>query len=453
MLKHLQTTVEDLASPHPLLVLFEVSVVTALLPALGFYRHPQDPFFLRASFPWLVLAPLLCGLRYGFVHGVGSAVVLNLFIYGCYELKLGVPAFPGSLALGMLLISMLAGEFCDMWHRRLHHLSELHYHHQTLLRRFIRAYHLLSLSHERLQRRVLGNTKSLRETMTYLRERALRVAPNSTESGELYHLIMEALGSFGLLEVAALHLVNAEGQLVFPSAAMLGTPHAVTQGDPLLLEALCKKQLTCIRAEEPAAPPASEPAEFEPPPASKTLLAAIPLTDVHDRVLGVVAVQAMPFIAFSQEHLLLLAVLGGYLGDMLALAAGGAVHQFHTCLLRSHSDARAHGLPAALLGLVLDSQTAPPLLLSALLERHRALDQQWLTKNRNGDHVLLTVMPLTDGEGARGLVARLESFCQDSYGKSLAGAGVRVHLMALDGIGRAEDKLRALREACEIHGP
>ena len=57
MLTHLHPTVEDLPSPHPALVVLEWAALTLLLPLLGLWYHRADPFFLQASFPWLMLAP------------------------------------------------------------------------------------------------------------------------------------------------------------------------------------------------------------------------------------------------------------------------------------------------------------------------------------------------------------------------------------------------------------
>ena len=53
---------------------------------------------------------------------------------------------------------------------------------------------------------------------------------------------------------------------------------------------------------------------------------------------------------------------------------------------------------------------------------------------------------------ARGYVQRLENFCQDHLGKPMRDLGVRVQQVVLDGNGAAQDKLQALKEACEIHG-
>lgn len=449
MLKPLPTTVEDLVGPRPYLVFLEASIITLLLPGLGLWLRPQDPFFLHASFPWLVLAPLLLSLRYGFAQGLGCATVLSLLMLVCSRAgQLGVREFPIGLALGLILIAMLAGEFCDMWHRRLHRLNELNHHHHTLVQKFTRSYHLLSLSHAQLERRVQANTTSLRETMTYLRQRALSLGSEPADRRELHHLMMEVLSSFGLVQVGAMYLVDEFGIFVPEMVAKLGNPKPILIDDPMVLQALDTKQLTCIKPEETLPLAADQSGTLR---RSESALAVLPLVDVHERVWAVVTVQAMPFESFSSDHLTLLAVLGGQMGDLMALGPVGGLQQFHTCLLRSHSDARDNGLSAVLIGLVVDREVAPPNLLRGLLDQHRGLDQQWLARNPKGHDVILMVMPLTDADGARGFLQRLEAWCSDGFGRSLSAAGVRAHQVLLDGSGQAQDKLRALRTACELH--
>lgn len=456
MLTHLQPTVEDLPSPHPALVVLEWAAITLMLPLLGLWYHRADPFFLHASFPWLMLAPLLLGLRYGFASGLGSAAALSVLIYVAFRLgRPEVPHFPGSLALGLLLTGMLAGEFCDMWHRRLHRLSELNFHHHLRVQKFTRSYQLLALSHERLERAVLANTRSLRETITYLRERVLTVDPDSPDKSELHHLLMEVLGSFGWLQVAALYRVDDYNILIPQVVAKLGNPKPVPIDAPLLVEALKTKQLTCIRPDSAAPPRPAAGALMEesgPVRISEALLAVIPLVDVHGKMWGVVTVQALPFVALSRDHLNLLAMLGGHMGDLLALAAGGGAYEFHTCLMRSHKNAREHRLAATLLGLVVDPAAAPPTLWSELLEQHRILDQQWLARSKKDHRVLFLVMPLTDVEGVRGFLQRLEVWANHRFGKPLGELGVRSHYIELGESESAQAQLDALKERCEIHG-
>jgi hypothetical protein len=349
------------------------------------------------------------------------------------------------MILGLLLVSMLAGEFADMWQRRLHRLTELNYHQHLLLQKFTRSYQLLSLSHERLERRVLANVRSPREAITYLRQCAMQVGTDSADGSELFDLMMKVLSSFGLLQVAALYRVDEHGEVGPQPVARLGNPPELQADAPLLVEALRARQLTCIRPEDTAT--AKEGGGDS--GSEKTLIAAMPLIDVHGHLWAVVVVHAMPFEALNREHLNLLAVLGGHLGDLLALASGGGAYQFHAALLRSQSDAREHHLPAMLHALVLTPGQAPPDLWSELLEQSRGIDQQWVTRTRRGHNVLLLVMPLTDAEGERAFRQRLDTWSQARYGKPLGGLGVRSHCLPLDGVGPAQDRLRELKELCE----
>ncbi|MBL9007042.1 MAG: hypothetical protein JNJ46_22485 [Myxococcales bacterium] len=457
ILKPLQTTLEDLAIQRPWLVWVEVVVITLVLPVVGWWRQPQDPFFLQAHFPWLVLAPLLLGLRYGFIQALGSVAVMSVLMsLALHWGYLGVASFPGSLTLGLLLVGMLAGEFCDMWHRRLHRLSEINSYQHTLVQKFTRSYHLLALSHGQLERRMLANTRSLRETMTYLRQRAQAVDTDASDDHELHHLMMEVLSSFGSVQVAALYRVDEYGILIPNIVARLGNPEPIRIGDPMVVQAMQEKRLICIRPHETVlAAPSSAKVEVGTtagaPLHSKMLLAVLPLTDVWSRTWGVVTIQALPFEALNRDHLALLAVLGGQMGDLLALGAAGSMVQFHACLLRSQHDARCFNLPAMLIGIAVDQNLSPPSLFSEILDQHRGLDQQWLMHNAQGHRVLLTVLPLTDAEASRGFVQRLEVWCQTTYGKPLADCGVRVRQVALDGEGAAQDKLRTLQKACDIH--
>ena len=50
--------------------------LTAIVLAASFVTQQNDPFRLGGSFPWPILAPLLAGLRYGFIHGFASALAI-----------------------------------------------------------------------------------------------------------------------------------------------------------------------------------------------------------------------------------------------------------------------------------------------------------------------------------------------------------------------------------------
>ena len=71
--------------------------------------------------------------------------------------------FPLAWAIGVVVVAMVAGEFRDMWGRRLHRLEGAYQYRAERLEEFTRSYQLLRLSHDRLEQTVANSGFSLRE--------------------------------------------------------------------------------------------------------------------------------------------------------------------------------------------------------------------------------------------------------------------------------------------------
>ena len=132
----------------------ETVLLTALAIGLGIYFVPEDPLQVH-EFTWPLLAPLLIGLRYGFVKALVSACLLVAAVLLLRES--GMEAYermPGAWIIGMLVISMVVGEFRDLWDRRLQRLQMANEYRQYRLDEFTRAHQILRISHDRLELRV-----------------------------------------------------------------------------------------------------------------------------------------------------------------------------------------------------------------------------------------------------------------------------------------------------------
>jgi len=98
----------------------ETLLLTLSVPLIGYFLHKDDPFFLNYPFPWLLFASLLPAIRYGFSHGFASAMILISLITVAWRFELvPISEFPTSYTLGLLVLTMLMGEFTDMWLRKL----------------------------------------------------------------------------------------------------------------------------------------------------------------------------------------------------------------------------------------------------------------------------------------------------------------------------------------------
>ena len=287
----------------------ETAFLTAAFPALGFFTHAQDPLYLHTSFAWPLLAPLLLGLRYGFKNAVASALALVAAITLFWH-DGGVHAgYPAQASVGILVTGMLAGVFRNRWSRRLTRALRSDDHHKQRLAVFTRAWHLLQHSHDRLEQRLAGTTRSLHGALADLRQEFLAANPAEPPFFGLGDRILSVFASFGSVQLATLHPVTRDG-VILPAAAHLGQLASPSPDDLLLSEALRSKAVASVRDLDHSGAPDTD------------LLCAIPLCDVRGRVRGIVAVRDMIFIAFNDETLRALAVLGGHVGDLLAEIAG-----------------------------------------------------------------------------------------------------------------------------------
>ncbi len=421
----------------------ETSLITTGTIAIGWRLHPQDPFFLRAPFSWTAIAPLLVGLRYGFAHGFGSAFTLILGLATAWRYEwLALPGWPVQFSIGLLATGMIAGEFRDLWTRRLRSLTVTNDYRQVRLDEFTRAYHLLKVSHDRLEQRFVGSTQSLRGALMGLR-RQLTVAREGRQpiSPRIGEQIVSIFANYAWIQVASLYPVTS-GTLGESAVAHLGGGVAVDGSDPLVCEALQQGQLVSIKPETYSA--------------DTRLLAAIPIVDVNQHVWGLIAVREVLFVAFHQENLQLLAVIAGHIGDLLAsgsgdpLSVGTAEEEFWAQLRRCLEDERRYDLPAVVLAILLREPTRAETLLGQLREQRRGLDQLVALPNREGHQAVLLLMPLTDQAGLSGYLTRLESLVDKRHGCSLAQAGVEVHSILLRKRDTVESLRSQLAEQCQL---
>lgn len=399
----------------------ETAVLTLGPVLLAWVIRPHDPLFVISGFPWLAFAPLMAGLRYGFAHGFASALALAFLMGAGHRLGLGGPeaaeafeALPGARIVGTLVVGMLAGEFSDRWVRRIQRLRVVGRYRQQRLEEFSRAYHLLKVSHDRLEERMAGSTTSLRGALLALRTRL--------SDGQVRGLvdvgdaIMDLFAEHGWVQVAGLHEVDDRGRVVPEPVGRLGAVGRIDPDQPLVRRAVETRSLVTVR---------------ELPEASGAL-AVVPLSNVDRTLVGVVVIHEMPFVAFTEEHLYLLVVLGGHTADILlaaeqALGASDpAAQDFLRSLRRAYEDYRLYDLPSSLAAV----SFGPPAVrmgVDRVVEgTKRGLDQEWRRVGPDGRIVLFLVMPLTDAQGVDGYQKRIQVLVKERFAGAFAQEEVQV---------------------------
>lgn len=415
----------------------ETAVLTLLPPAVGLLLRPEDPLFLTSDFPWLALAPLMVGLRYGFAHGFSSALVLALVAGVRHRWMAPELGLPGARIVGTLVVGMLAGEFCDRWMRRIQRLRVVGRYRQQRLEEFSRAYHLLKVSHDRLEERMAGNTTSLRGALLTLRARV--VGSGAKDLSEVGDAVMDLFAEHGWVQVAGLHAIDVAGELVASPTACLGAPVRVDPRLEMIRRAIVTRALVTVR-------------EL---PESQGPLAVVPLEAVGGELIGVAVVHEMPFVAFTQEHLHLLVVLGGHTADLLVSArqssmeADPAEMDFVRHLSRAHEDLRRYGIVSSLAAIVL-SPRALKMGVDRIIEgTRRGLDQdRKLPGPDEGMSTIFLLMPLTDLQGIEGYENRIHGLVRERLGTALGPEDVRIHGAQLSSDVPPVEQLGQMRRRC-----
>ncbi|MBA1146378.1 GAF domain-containing protein [Ectothiorhodospiraceae bacterium WFHF3C12] len=392
----------------------------------GLWLRPDDPMMTGEPFPWIVLPPLLVALRYGFARGLAAVLTLTAVVLALWPVPADMDDYLAFL--GMMALVLMAGEFRDAWDRHRSQTQRLADYSRARLDEFSRAHHLLRISHDRLEQRLAGTARSMREALVDLRRTFAAVAISDDPLLESAEQVLALFGDYGRLQVASLHKVDATGRAIARALASLGDMPRVDPQDPLLRAALRSRKLVSV------APADLQALEGE---TGTDLVAAIPLEDTEGRLIGVVAVRQMPFFALTEESLRLLAVLGGHIADLLTAAAQApepdpAAQTFYRELWRAEADARSVGLASTVVRFSFADAELAEEVMRVLEEARRGLDSLWRAETEGGAPLLLALLPCTDEAGYSGYIDRINALMRERTGLDPEQADWRVDYLVLD---------------------
>jgi polysaccharide biosynthesis protein PelD len=398
----------------------EIAVLAGAAVAIGAVVDHRDPVLAQRPVPWLAIAPLLAGLRYGAGLGIACAAAQAAALLAAAWWRGSWVQGPlAEIVLGWLVAGLVSGEFRDAWVRRTRQLEARAGELRLRLEGLSRAYHVMKASHDRLTRDAPGRPSSLRDALgAFLTE--------SAEAGSIEVLADRILAVFrdhAFVRGATLHAIDAEGE-PGPALAALGAEAAGARGDPILRRAARAGGVVSVHDL----------------PEATGIIAAVPLVDVSGQVHAVVGVHELPFVALHEETLALLAVLGGHFGDALSRMPVAREERqpsgFWSSLRRSVRDTGLYGIPASLA--MVQIEAAPGELPSArLLARHVAIhrrltDEAEILADARGNPLAFILLRLTDEAGMESYLARVERLARMRAEELGARGEIRVRGWPLD---------------------
>lgn len=401
----------------------ETAVLTLLAAAIAYRISPSDPFLLRSAFPWLLFAPALLALRYGALPGLASIAILGTL--WLLERNAGlVSGNPPALHLtGALILTLVCGEFAGLWQARLSRAEGSLRYVSEKLDRLTRQHYLLLMSHQRLEQDQLARPVTLRAALARIRRLAAEEAPPGELPGA--RPLMSLLAQFAQLEVASLHECRAGAPAVQPLAA-IGPATPLDPADPIVRHCLDTREICHVQT-EPLAGAAGE-----------RYVVVAPVASSDGRLVALLAVEQMPFLALHQETLSVLAVLLGYYADALGVSRAARIMQralpgcpieFADELSRVHRMRLEHDVPSALLLLHLESHPDRADFAAFLRRQMRDLDMIWEppAPDAEAPSALLLLLPLADAAAAADAIDRLENALETRYHARFDVARIRAY--------------------------
>lgn len=382
------------SSPSFSTSLLETVILTVTGFLLGYWFLPEASLFAISGFTWLIIGPLLTGLRYGFFFALISVVLsLCIIIIGrLYQLPWALTGSIPTICLMLLWVGFVAGGFRGYWQQKITKLTTTVKYLDQQLSEITKAHSLTKVSHDRLQELVVSQI-SLRDTILDVQRQILEVEVKNSRLRGLASIILNVLSDYGDIQMATLHEVKKNKYINPEAAGSIGNRKIVINPeDILLIEALEVKKTVSLKRK------LSSDSKYK-----GALVLAIPLADSTGRVWGIVAVHQMPFRSYKPDNLKLISTLAGYIGDLLgrkfysllpAIKDAG-LHAFLLQVQRCILDISSYNIPSAIISFEFNNKQYYEVISALLVERKRGLDQSWLTKNRDDNHVYFLLLPLT----------------------------------------------------------
>lgn len=433
----------------------ELTVLMTAAMALGYAAMPGNPLLLDLGFPWAWLLPLVLTLRYGTLAGIGAALMLLGGWFLFHRIGAQPGAFPRPFFIGGTLLVLLAGQFGDVCASRLARQRSIHRYLDERLAALTKHHYLLRISHARLERDLLARPTTLRDTLAQLcaataqqgRAEPQAGAANRRERSPARPLIaaapmLQLAAQACQLEAAALY--RCDGDRVLPdAAATVGPGSRLDAGDPLLRRCLQTRQLVHRRIDGGDGLPSR-------------YLAVAPVLSGPDRLIGVLVIERMPFLALHHDNLELLLVLLGYYADGIEHAAAARAvervlpdcpHEFALDYARLARLQREAGIASTVVALTFGADEHSADWFEQTVRSHRALDLAWVREG-GPQRVLMTLMPLADTEAAAGYLLRIEQMLQAQFGVDYEQGRIGIHTLPVPADGDPEP-LRRLLQRCE----
>ena len=402
-LEHLRDRLSASGTTPSYIKSIELVIFALIVPVLGRLLFSADPVGLNSGFAWAAVLPVIFAARYGAAWGLGCALLATVALMVPTAVYADQTVALTTLAVGTIVMSIIVGDATNGTRRTSLRAQAENEYLRHRLKEFSNDYHVLKVSHGQLEEYMAGQRHSLRYALQQLKP-VLSSKPDGLEAGSE---LMAIFAQFCSIQVAGLYAMKSPTSVDPEPVATHGDMPDLPLFDQLLNLALKERKLVSIKLDSLASDHHSS-----------GLLAVVPIVDSQSHLHGVLAVSDMHFMAFQQENLNILSLLGCYVGDMLSRSEGLGDSQavrFVAELDTSLRYCRSHSVQSSLLCIELYPGAKTPDIAERISLNIRSLDSAWLPQSSLEHSTVVILLPLIAESSCRAYLNRVVSFVEDEF--------------------------------------
>jgi len=380
----LSNKARELFAPYPYI---ETILIISLYLSIGFWVDPKDICMLES--PLLPMTIMLAVVT--LFHGASSGL-LAIAAMGI-AMKFTYAVFHYEAFLGQLVLVLIFGEFHYYWGRIISdHRTEMQFAKQKLSE-LSNAFYALKISHDQIEKSYIVKPMSIRNSIRFIKEEFY----TKEDKRLFFQKYMQLVEKNFMVKKAV--LLRVDNEKLEQLALSEGT-EGYDAKDPMILDVLEKRMPVYLVESE----------NYE----ASRYLAVIPAMDDED-IVGILAIEDMPFIAFNKDALVSITILTSYLfAEVHKLSILKSIPQF---LPEFEKDFRFEMHRLLLLNREFGTQTTvmflhsdDPLIVHIyidLVKRHLRTLEMLNHVVINGIDIVAILFPFSDTSSVEGFLERL----------------------------------------------
>ena len=389
----------------------ETVVIVTIFLLVGYSTTPNDICLIQQKIPYLIFLLSVLTLFHGFESGFIAMGILSGAMWLFYQ------KFPYIDFLILLMMILIFSEFHHYWTKKIRELKIGNDYKASKLNELSKAFYSLKISHDQLEKNYVVKPMSIRNAIEQIVKvnKQIDIDDINAINSERYKNFMSLLQkSFNMQSVLIIHKLNQihdksislQNSIITHSSNHTDYDEAEIFDEYLIAKAIDYKKPIYISDE------AGNPA-FKEHQNSK-FLAAIP-SIYNNELVAILAIEAMPFMAFNKENLTSISILLEYI--TVEIYKNNILNELDSFTILKDDNFRyeynkldylyrKYKVNSTILVLKIDNEIQEIKIYEMVQKLLRSLDIVTCVKNKDVYYLVL-LFPLNDKSAAMGFLNRL----------------------------------------------